>query len=101
MRAFWTGEGNLGSGHTMKKGMEVGLLEPRQEDKQEPGLRGGALCYSPGWLCIQDSPAWEFALVLLWKTLLSSQGSLLQLHPSPGAVLTTLALTRPIRGRVC
>ena len=38
-------------------------------------MRGGALCYNPGWLCIQESPRWEVVLVLLWRTLLYSQGS--------------------------
>lgn len=53
----------------MRKGMEVGLRAiVGGQGGDGPGLRGGALCYSPGWLCVQDGQRWEVILVLLWRT---------------------------------
>lgn len=53
--------------------MEVGLrARVGGQGGDGPGLRGGALCYSPGWLCVQDGQRWKVVLVLLWRTPLPS-----------------------------
>lgn len=55
------------------------------EDKEETGLRAGALCQGPDWLCVQDGPRWEVVL----EDPAPSRREPLTTSSSPGAGLTT------------